>query len=185
MEQSKSQPMPMNKTSEHPDIIPLIETQFPGLRTLPWQVIADALDAFAHFGTDRVEHLRDSTHRLIRNSFRDNHGGGCIFHLLTEANGPGAWIDSKESLTRYFTGGCGEDFRHLPQYQPAKWLVRVWDGEKTSRYGNWTALTAAMIHDLCELSLVLREMDPAPEPSIADEWQALQTDRTHLIDGSN
>ncbi|MCB1208249.1 MAG: hypothetical protein KDK97_02925 [Verrucomicrobiales bacterium] len=172
----------MNKPSEHPDIIPLIETQFPGLRSLPWQVVADALDAFAHFGADRVEHLRDSTHRLIRNHFRDDHGGGCIFHLLSEADGPDGWIHSKESLTRYFTGGCGEAFRHQPQYQPAKWLVRVWDGEKTTRYGNWNAITPAMIHDLCELALLLRQSPPTTEPSIADEWQSLQSSMALPID---
>ncbi len=178
MEQSKTpKPQTMKNPSEHPLILDLIASHLPSLRTLPWQVVADAVDAFDKFDVDHVEHLRGNIHRLIRGNFNDDSGGGCIFHLLSELDGPGAWIDSKESLTRYFTGGCGEAFRHRLEYQPAKWLVRVWDKQEISRYGRWTNLTREMVHDLCELSLMLRDV-PAPTSHISTQWEALQSERT-------
>lgn len=151
----------------------LIEDRFPGLRTLPWQVIADAVEAFACFSAREVGHLRDNTDRLVRCVYRDAGGHGCIFNLLSELSGPDGWIDSREKLTRYFTGGCGPDFRERPEYQPARWLVRVWDRQPLARYGQWTGLTAAMVRDLCELSLQLRQLSgTAPDTTAAAESSA-------------
>lgn len=77
-------------------------------------------------------HVVQNAHRLMRGQYTNGDGGGCLFYLLSERLPKSRRIDSRESLTRHFTGGSGEGFRELPQYQPAKYLVRLIDGDRSA-----------------------------------------------------
>lgn len=49
-------------------------------------------------------------------------------------------------------------YRELPEYQPARYLVRVWDGDRDpgteARYDSWRGrLTPAHIRDLADIHL--------------------------------
>lgn len=92
------------------------------------QLVSD-LDAVfqdpSWFSTNELLHLLGNLHRLIRGSFWDGRNGRCIFGMLTELR-PNP-IESRSALTEFFTGGSGHPYCELPCYQPARWLVRLWD----------------------------------------------------------
>jgi hypothetical protein len=87
-----------------------------------------------------LRHVRDNRHRLIRDSYSRD-GNGCLMHLLSETLPPEQRINSREDLTRFFTGGTGPGWRELPEYQPARWLVRLIDGQRCIRYRGFTDLS--------------------------------------------
>lgn len=92
------------------------------------QLVSD-LDAVfqdpSWFSTNELLHLLGNLHCLIRGSFWDGRNGRCIFGMLTELR-PNP-IESRSALTEFFTGGSGHPYCELPCYQPARWLVRLWD----------------------------------------------------------
>lgn len=99
------------------------------------QLIDDLRTVFHAVPGESLEHLRRNRHRLVRGTYRTDDGRGCIMYLLTETL-PRRWrIDSKKALTRFFGQGDPDS----PQYQPAKWIVRLWDRQICSeihqRYG--------------------------------------------------
>lgn len=134
----------------------------PGLRQVHPQIVQDALYCFGKFETACVQHLRENVHRLIRHTYSDDDGNACIFGLLTESLGEHLHIRDRGSLTTWFTGGCGPMYRELPQYQPARYLVRIWDGDRDpgteARYESWRGrLTQENIRDIAEIHLAMQE----------------------------
>ena len=132
----------------------------PGLRHVHSQIIRDALYCFSKFDIACVQHLRDNAHRLIRHTYMDDDSNGCIFGLLSEVLPAHLRIRDRGSLTTWFTGGCGPMYRELPEYQPARYLVRIWDGDRDhgteTRYSSWRGrLTQENIRDLAEVYLEL------------------------------
>src|SRR4029078_8741151 len=105
----------------------------PGLRHVHSQIIRDALYCFSKFDIACVQHLRDNSHRLVRHTYMDEDGNGCIFGLLSEILPAHLRIRDRGSLTTWFTGGCGPMYRELPEYQAARYLVRIWDGDRAHR----------------------------------------------------
>jgi hypothetical protein len=92
-----------------------------------------------------LEHLIDSRERLVTGHFELPDDRGCLMFLLTEPLGQ-AQIRTKRDLTRFF--GRQRAFpgwpsyvaaKDSPEYQPAKWLVRLVDGQfceqVRARYG--------------------------------------------------
>ncbi|MCI0362104.1 MAG: hypothetical protein L0211_26785, partial [Planctomycetaceae bacterium] len=84
--------------------------------------------------------------RLIGGRYQAGDGRGCMFHVLTEPLGRGRVISSKAELARTFGRSQGRPWsfgyvapEHSAEYQPAKWLVRLVDGqicpEVRRRYG--------------------------------------------------
>jgi hypothetical protein len=92
-----------------------------------------------------LEHLIASRRRLITGHFELPDDRGCLMFVLTEPLGE-AQIRSKFDLTRFFgrqrgfPGWSGHiAAKDSPEYQPAKWLVRLIDGQfceqLRARYG--------------------------------------------------
>lgn len=104
----------------------------------PLQIHADLHDIFARFPLECLTHLRDNRHRLVRGVYQTSDGQGCLMFLLSELLPAEKRIDSKDSLKRFF--GRPVEGKYLvdqdPYYQPARWIVRIWDGEPhPERYG--------------------------------------------------
>jgi hypothetical protein len=94
---------------------------------------------------DCLQHLIDNADRLIAGHYELPTDRGCLMFVLTEPLGA-AQIRSKHDLTRFF--GRERGFpgwpgyvaaKESPEYQPAKWLVRLIDGQfcekLRARYG--------------------------------------------------
>jgi hypothetical protein len=90
------------------------------------------------FTLPELLHLQRNFHQLVRHTYKGTAGTGCIFGLLTELRTGDGRIGCRESLTRFFTGGSGADYRELPVYQPARWIVRAWDMQACDRYSGVT-----------------------------------------------
>lgn len=97
------------------------------------RVREDLLFVFDWFELSCLRFVRDNRDRLIRRRYNDE-GDGCLFGLLSRTMPAEYRIDSREDLTRFFTGGTSEEDRQKPSYEPAKWIVRLIDGEKVARY---------------------------------------------------
>jgi hypothetical protein len=107
---------------------------------VPQQVKDDLRFALGFFPTEALLHVRANRHRLIRGAYR-RAGRGCLFSLLSEVLPADQQITTREDLTRFFTGSTGENVRELPQYQPARWLVRLVDGQDClGRYDEYRVL---------------------------------------------
>lgn len=100
---------------------------------------SDLLHVFKYFPTECLMHLKNNRQRLIRRSYQQGENG-CMFFLLSEPLPANKRISSRETLTRYFTGGEGEAFQAHPNVLPAQALVRAVDGKVTEipnkRYGD-------------------------------------------------
>jgi len=94
---------------------------------------------------DCLRHLLRSPERLIAGHYSLPDGRGCLMFILTEPLA-GARIRSRTDLTRFFGRERGlpgfpgyTAAKDSPEYQPAKWLVRLVDGqfcqEVRARYG--------------------------------------------------
>jgi hypothetical protein len=125
------------------------------LMRLPAQLIEDALYCFSRFPRACVAHLRDNVHRLVRGRYRTSDDRGCVFGILSELLPAAERISDRESLTRHFTGGHGETHREQERYQPARYLVRAWDGENDPgtvlRYG-WCGQRRMTVEDVRDLA---------------------------------
>lgn len=86
------------------------------------QVIDDLRYIFRQMPLACLKHLQQNRGRLIRGKYTTADGGGCIFSLLTEILPESQRINSRESLIRFFGGNPQSE-----HYQPAKWIVRLWD----------------------------------------------------------
>jgi hypothetical protein len=96
------------------------------------------------FSLNELLHLKQNFHRLVRHTYQTDSGTGCIFGLLTENRTEDSRITSRETLTCFFTGGCGEGYKDLPVYQPARWIVRAWDRQACDRYSGVTLARATL-----------------------------------------
>ena len=94
---------------------------------------------------DCLRHLIDSRHRLVVGHYELPNDRGCLMFVLTEPLGD-RQICSRYDLTRFFgreRGVAGSPghvaAKDSAEYQPAKWLVRLIDGQYCqqlrSRYG--------------------------------------------------
>ncbi len=167
--------------------LPRLRENLPSLRSLHPQIIGDALYCFSKFDPSCVRHLRDNAHRLVRGSYADGRGRGCIFGILSELLPAGERIHDRESLTTYFTGGHGPLYRERECYQPARYLVRVWDGDRDPgtvlRYDNWSGtFTADQVRDLAQLHLDMLEAEAAETSRAASPRSAAMVLATTLVD---
>jgi len=125
------------------------------------QLQKDLRYVFNLFPLSCLHHLRASSNRLVRGVYRNDQGKGCIMYLLSETLPTSQRIDSKTSLVTYFDQGKGEE---SPEYQPAKWIVRLWDNRICStvkgRYGQGPRL------DIDEILDVLRQVIAEREASV-------------------
>jgi hypothetical protein len=111
------------------------------------RIVHDLVDCFTnrHITDGCLHHLIACRDRLITGHFELPSGRGCLMFVLTEPLGAGQ-IRSKYELTRFF--GRERGFpgwpghvaaKNSPEYQPAKWLVRLIDGQiceqVRARYG--------------------------------------------------
>lgn len=105
------------------------------------QVVRDLVDVFTHslITPACLQHLIDNHSRLIAGQYVLPDGRGCLMYVLTESLGA-AQIRSKGDLLRFFGRTHGEPGRpgyiaatDSPEYQPAKWLVRLVDGQICER----------------------------------------------------
>lgn len=100
------------------------------------QIIRDLIDVMIHreISVACLEHLIDNRGRLIAGRYRSG-DRGCLMYVLTEPLGK-RQVRSKRDLVRFFGVARGRPgfFGHVAakdsaEYQPAKWLVRLVDGQ--------------------------------------------------------
>jgi hypothetical protein len=111
------------------------------------RIIRDLIDVMTHCQITNkcLQHLIDSRERLVAGHYELPDDRGCFMFVLTEPLGE-AQIRTKHDLTRFF--GRQRGFpgwrgyvaaKESPEYQPAKWLVRLIDGQfceqVRARYG--------------------------------------------------
>jgi hypothetical protein len=112
------------------------------------QIVRDLIDVLTHPEISRtcLRHLIDQRQRLIRGAYESPDGRGCLMHVLTERLTPEKQVRNKRDLARLFGRPHGRlgmlgyiAPQDSPEYQPAKWLVRLVDGqicrEVRRRYG--------------------------------------------------
>lgn len=101
------------------------------------QIVRDLVDVMTHreISIDCLRHLLRSRERLITGHFWLPDGRGCLMSVLTEPL-DGARIRSRGDLTYFFGLERGLPglpgymaAKDSPEYQPAKWLVRLIDGQ--------------------------------------------------------
>jgi hypothetical protein len=100
-------------------------------------IVRDLVHVMTHprITADCLRHLLRNRERLIQGHYRLPDGRGCFMFVLTEPLGE--WqIRGKSDLTDFF--GCERGIagwpgyiaaKDSPEYQPAKWLVRLIDGQ--------------------------------------------------------
>lgn len=134
----------------------------------PLQPVRDDLRyVFGFFTIDCLLNLRLHPDRLIRRRFSDGSGGGCIMHLLSEPLPAEQRIVDPPSLTRYFTGASGYPACEEPQYQPARHLVRLWDGMPSSRYPGVHRLSRELVISVLDQVLEERSIREREEAALA------------------
>ena len=101
------------------------------------QIVRDLVDVMTHrdISLDCLRHLLRSRERLIIGHYWLPDGRGCLMSVLTEPL-TGARIRTRNDLTRFFGRDRGLPglpgymaAKDSPEYQPAKWLVRLIDGQ--------------------------------------------------------
>lgn len=101
------------------------------------RIVRDLVDCFTNrqITDECLQHLIDSRERLVAGHYELPDDRGCLMFVLTERLGE-EQIRSKQDLTRFF--GRERGFAGWPghvaakdslEYQPAKWLVRLIDGQ--------------------------------------------------------
>jgi hypothetical protein len=116
------------------------------------------------FSLKELLHLKQNFHRLVRHTYQTESGTGCIFGLLTENRTDDSRITSRETLTWLFTGGCGEGYKDLPVYQPARWIVRAWDRQSCDRYSGVT-LARATLREALDRAIEVRSHEAQRLPA--------------------
>ena len=123
---------------------------------------ADLVNTLRFFPDDCLRHVLDHSDRLIRGRYEDGKGGKCLCALLSERLPEDQRIHSRETLTTFFTGGHGANYRERPEYQSPRWLVRAWDGHAASipdsRYGEIERLEVDIVLDTIRQELAAREV---------------------------
>ncbi|MEX2176251.1 MAG: hypothetical protein WD872_17955 [Pirellulaceae bacterium] len=106
------------------------------------QIVRDLIEILTHHDVSRdsLRHLIASRRRLARGRYRAADGRGCLMSILTERLPAHKQIHGKADLVRFFGRGASPlAAEHSAEYQPAKWLVRLVDGqfcrELRRRYG--------------------------------------------------
>lgn len=121
--------------------------------------IKDIRHVLGHFPTRNLVRLRAEVRQggVIRHTYTDDDGRGCVLNVLSRGMPPGMQITDKPSLVRFFTGGFSAAHMGLPEYQPAKYLVKIWDGnpEAIERYGTAVPLSEEVLIEI--LNQVIRE----------------------------
>lgn len=124
------------------------------------QLVNDLRTVFYSVPVTCLRHLRDNQHRLTRFAYTAEGGKGCIMYLLTELLPPSEQINSRPRLVRFFGGDPD-----APEYQPARWIVRLWDEQVCEnvreRYGANPKLTVETIAAV--LDAVIAERTAAEE----------------------
>lgn len=101
------------------------------------QIVRDLIEVFVHpkITAPCLRHVIANHDRLIAGRYALPDGRGCLMFLLTELLADDQ-IRSKGDLLRFFGRSVGEPgcagYRAAsdsPEYQPAKWLVRLFDGQ--------------------------------------------------------
>jgi hypothetical protein len=107
---------------------------------VPQQVIDDLQFALSYFPLRSLIHVRANRDRLIRSAYRRGEKG-CLFNLLSEVLPINQQINSRQNLMQFFTGMRDLDASQIAEYQPARWLVRLVDGQDCGgRYGSYVRL---------------------------------------------
>jgi len=107
---------------------------------VPQQVIDDLRYALSYFPVSALIHVRANRRRLVRGAYRREQNG-CLFNLLSEFLPFDKQITSRTDLVRFFTGMSDTNASETPEYQPARWLVRLVDGQNCAgRYGSYSRL---------------------------------------------
>lgn len=149
------------------------------------QVVRDLIDVFTHprITPDCLRHLIANRHRLITGHYELPDGRGCMMFLLTEPLGA-SQIRTRDDLTRFFGREHGRPGRagyiapkDSPEYQPAKWLVRLIDRQfceqARQRYGRSCELfDYDLVIEVAGQVLAQREAIP---PLVARELTAVAT----------
>jgi hypothetical protein len=142
------------------------------------QIVRDLVDIMTHrtISLDCLRHLIDSRERLITGHYELPGGRGCLMFVLTEPLGE-AQVRSKEDLTRFFGRVRGLPglpgyvaAKDSPEYQPAKWLVRLVDSQYCelvrARYGRSCELfDYDLVIAVAAQVLVQRELLDLPAPN--------------------
>jgi hypothetical protein len=139
------------------------------------QIVRDLVDVMTHRGItlDCLRHLIDSREQLISGHYEQADGRGCLMFVLTEPLGERC-IRSRAHLTQFF--GREQGFAGWPghvsakdsaEYQPAKWLVRLVDGQfceqARKRYGrSCEFFDYDLVIDVAEQVLAQREAIEEP-----------------------
>ncbi len=149
-------------------------------------IVRDLVDVMTHprITTECLRHLVRSRDRLIHGHYRLSDGRGCLMFVLTEPLGA-RQIRGKADLTAFFgrdrgiTGWPGYvAAKDSPEYQPAKWLVRLVDGQicqqVRARYGRACEL---FDYDLVigVAAQLLRQREPEPLQPTTARWQLVET----------
>jgi hypothetical protein len=135
------------------------------------QIVRDLVDVLSRdaIPLDCLRHLLAHRDRLISGRYHAGGGRGCLFFVLTEPLGRGRHVRSKADLIRLFGRSQGSRWsrgyvaaQDSAEYQPAKWLVRLVDGqicpEVRRRYGRSAELfDYELVMDVAEQVLVQRE----------------------------
>jgi len=138
------------------------------------QVQTDLRSIFSAFSLECLGHLRDNAHRLTRRAYRLQDGRGCVMYLLSEPLPEEMRIDSKIALMRFFGPAYGseESIAESPDYQPARWIVRLWDEQDCQgRYGNCRHLSRSAL--LAVLEEVMAERQEIEREAARQEEKAL------------
>jgi len=135
------------------------------------QIVRDLIDVLSRdaITLNCLRHLLAERDRLICGRYQAGDGRGCMFYVLTEPLGASRVVKSKPELARLFGRSYGRKWsfgyvapEHSAEYQPAKWLVRLVDGqicpEVRRRYGRSAELfDYELVMAVAEQVLVQRE----------------------------
>ena len=135
------------------------------------QIVRDLIEIFAHPDiTPRcLRHLIANRWRLMRGNYEERSGRGCLMNVLTEPLGK-RQVRSKRDLVQFFGKQRGVfgwfgyvAAKDSPEYQPAKWIVRLVDGQYCNqvraRYGRSCELfDYDLVIAVAEQVLAQREM---------------------------
>lgn len=150
------------------------------------QVVADLRQVFACFPLASLLHVRANRHRLIRWNYTTPDGKGCLMNLLSEPLPQAQRIYSKDSLMRFFCADWqpGRDCSGNLEYQPAKWIVRLWDGhicdQLRARYAGHTHLTEDELFAV--LDMVIAERTALEnEARLVEERVAARLEEKQLV----
>jgi hypothetical protein len=123
---------------------------------------------FSRVSFEALLHLYSNFDRLATGAYQSPGGKGCLFYLLSEVYPPEQRIFSKQSLIRQWTG-VAADQCYAPEYQPAKYLVRAFDGHRTRRYLGELLIVQTIRQVLCEvLEAQVRDAMPPNAASTFD-----------------